>query len=196
MHLSTKDTVDISNQDKHPLSSHTSLVYLPLRAAAMMRDALTRVSASSVAPVIMADFQVSLYENIDFGGLINDLKIFVINCQIHLHEIKRFSGHIFKSSSTKMLNISVITDWKILPSTIRFLQKKNTMQVEGFVRIWKQQCSLGLSLVVPTRSHHAKSRTKPGIQNDCAAICNVSNCVANVDTCVPLFYSRHVCITT
>ena len=36
-----------------PLSSHTRLVYPPLRAAAILEDALTRVHASSVAPVIM-----------------------------------------------------------------------------------------------------------------------------------------------
>ena len=52
MHISTIDTVDIFNHDKQrPLSSYTSLVCLPLRAAVMLRDALTRVNASSVAPV-------------------------------------------------------------------------------------------------------------------------------------------------
>ena len=52
MHLSTINTGDISNHDKRPLSNHTSLVYPPLRAAAMLEDAWTRVHASSVAPVI------------------------------------------------------------------------------------------------------------------------------------------------
>ena len=51
MHLSTIDTGDISNRDKRPLPGHTSLVYPPLRAAAMLEDALTRVNASSVVPV-------------------------------------------------------------------------------------------------------------------------------------------------
>ena len=51
MHLSTIGTVDISNHDKRALSNHTSLVCPPLRAAAMLEDAWTRVHASSVAPV-------------------------------------------------------------------------------------------------------------------------------------------------
>ena len=51
MHLSTISTWDISNHVKRPLSSHTSLVYPPLRAAAVLEDARTRVNASSVAPV-------------------------------------------------------------------------------------------------------------------------------------------------
>ena len=39
MHLSTIDTGDVFNHDKRPLSSQTSLVYPPLRAAAMLEDA-------------------------------------------------------------------------------------------------------------------------------------------------------------
>ena len=51
IHLSTINTGDISNHNKRPLSSHTSLVYPPLRVAAMLENAWRRVNASSVAPV-------------------------------------------------------------------------------------------------------------------------------------------------
>ena len=39
MLLSTIDTGDLSNHDKCPMSSHTSLVYPLLRVAAMLEDA-------------------------------------------------------------------------------------------------------------------------------------------------------------
>ena len=39
IHLSTMNTEDISNHDKRPLSGHTSLVYPPLWAAAVLGDA-------------------------------------------------------------------------------------------------------------------------------------------------------------
>ena len=72
MHLSTIDIGDISNQDKRPLSSQTSLVYLPLRAAAMLEDARTRVYASSVAPMNMQDITQNSkrwdYPDIPGGG--------------------------------------------------------------------------------------------------------------------------------
>ena len=54
MHLSNMGTGHISNHDERPLFSHTSLVYPPLRAAAMLDDARTRVYALSVAPVFKA----------------------------------------------------------------------------------------------------------------------------------------------
>ena len=56
MDLPIIDTGDITNHDKRPLFSHTSLIYPPLRAAAMLEDAWTRVYASSVAPVMLSSF--------------------------------------------------------------------------------------------------------------------------------------------
>ena len=58
MDLSTIGTGDISNHDKRPLSSHTSLVYPPFHSAAMLED----VHASSVAPVLMS--------HLNFGSLL------------------------------------------------------------------------------------------------------------------------------
>ena len=63
MHLSTIDIGDISNHDKRPLSSQTSLVYLPLRAAAMLEDAWTRVLsfADGAAEVLQIQVQILYY---------------------------------------------------------------------------------------------------------------------------------------
>ena len=62
-------------------------------------------------------FFKSFCTQILFLWLITDLKVIGINSQNHLHEIKRFSGHIFMSIGTKMFDMFVIKDCKILPST-------------------------------------------------------------------------------
>ena len=61
MHLSTIGRGDISDHDKRALSSHTSLVYPPLRAAAMLED------SKHLALATDEDYLDEIYSHISGG---------------------------------------------------------------------------------------------------------------------------------